>query len=273
MSNYKWCICDMDGTLLNSQDMISEENEAALKKLQESGVEVMIASGRLDLLVKRYVHQLDLKGYVISCNGGLIRSLHTGEIIYSNAMNKNTVQEILTYCMDKNIHFLVYTTHVMFSSNHNPRVIRYENINKDLPEILRFEVRYLTDAAMDDMEEMDILKVLLICDNQEQVAYLINKFSKFDSLTVVSSAKGLVDIMASGTSKGKALKILADKYKVNAEDIIAFGDNYNDIELLKSVGLPIAMENSVDELKAVAKYITKSNDESGIAYAVKHYIL
>ena len=83
---------------------------------------------------------------------------------------------------------------------------------------------------------------------------------------------GLLDIMASNISKGNALKILSKKLDVDLNKVIAFGDNYNDIDMLQCVGMPIAMENSVGELKLQAKYITKSNDESGIAYAINNFI-
>ncbi|MHC1684602.1 MAG: HAD family hydrolase [Clostridiaceae bacterium] len=69
------------------------------------------------------------------------------------------------------------------------------------------------------------------------------------------------------------MKILAEKLEVNLDNVIAFGDNYNDIEMLQCVGMPIAMGNSVEKLKAEAKYITKSNDESGISYAINNFII
>lgn len=258
----------MDGTLLNSEGIITEENEAALKKLQQKGIEVMIASGRLDLMVKRYIQQLDLTGHVISCNGGLIRNIKTREIVYSCAMDKCMVREILTHCIENQIDFLVYTAQIMFANKNNPRALRYEILHKEIAQDLQFEVKYLEDSVMKDIEELDVLKILLILDNQEQVDYYINRYSEYEQLEVVSSSLGLVDIMAANTTKGKAIKILAEKQKVKLEEIIAFGDNYNDLTMLQCVGMPIAMENSVDEIKVVAKYITKSNDESGVAYAI-----
>lgn len=270
---YKWCVCDMDGTLLNSKDIITEENEAALKMLQKSGVEVIIASGRVDHMVKYYIKQLNLKGHVISCNGGLIRNINTGEIVYSKVMDKIAVKNILTYCFDYNMDFMIYTTDFVYTNKNNPRIIKYENLNKKLTEDLQLPVKYVDEAIIENINNIDVLKILLICNNNEQVDLLQKKFSEFDSLTAVSSASGLLDIMASNTSKGDALKVLAEKLKVKLADVIAFGDNYNDIEMLQCVGMPIAMENSVEELKAEARYITKSNDESGIAYAINNFIL
>jgi len=89
----------------------------------------------------------------------------------------------------------------------------------------------------------------------------------------VSSAKGLLDIMAADISKGNALKTLSEKLKVDLDDVIVFGDNYNDMDMFKCAGMPIAMGNSVEDIKLQAKYITKSNNEAGIAFAINNYIL
>lgn len=272
LTNYKWCVCDMDGTLLNSKDIISKENEIALKKLQQNEVEVIIASGRVDLMVKSFIKQLDLKGYVISCNGGLIRNIKTEEILYSKVIDKNVSNKIITYCKDYNVDFLIYTDSLVYSNRNNPRAIKFENINNTLDKDLQLPIRYIEDMNVEEIEKINVLKILLVCNKHEQVEQLQKKFSEFKEITAVSSADGLLDIMASNTSKGKALKILSEKLNVNLDNVIAFGDNYNDIEMLKCVGMPIAMENSVEKLKAEAKHITKSNDESGVAYAINNFI-
>lgn len=272
MKKYDWCVCDMDGTLLDSRHIISEENVKALQKLQQNKTEVIIASGRIDLMVKSYIRQLDLKGHVISCNGGLIRSIMTGEILYSRPMEKDTVREIINFCQDRKIHYMVYTAELIFTDKGNPRAVAYEEFNRILDRSLSFEIRYVEPEDMQQLMSCELLKVLLIGEDQEQVDSLIHRFEGNKDLTVVSSAVGLVDIMAANTTKGGALKVLAERLGVDLGKVIAFGDNYNDIEMLQCVGMPIAMENSVEPLKAVAKYITRSNDASGIAYAIDHYI-
>lgn len=273
MFKYKWCVCDMDGTLLNSDDVISKENEMALKKLQQNGLEVIIASGRVDLMLKPFIKQLDLKGYAISCNGGLIRNIETGEILYSKVMDKISVSEIITYCLEYNIDFLIYTTDVVLSTQNNTRAAKFEDLNKALPKNLRVPIKYIDNRILDIINEINAIKILLVCSDHEQVKFLEKHFSDFDNLTALSSMSGLLDIMASNISKGKALKILSEKLDVDLNRVIAFGDNYNDIEMFQCVGMPIAMENSVETLKLQAKYLTKSNNESGIAYAINNYIL
>lgn len=270
---YKWCVCDMDGTLLNSKDVISEENEAALKKLQQIGLEVIIASGRVDLLMKSFIKQLGLKGHIICCNGGLIKNIETGEILYSKVMDKDAVREIIAYSLENNINFLMYTNDTVYSNKNNPKAEKYENLNKYLSKDLQIPIKYIDNIIIENIDTIDIFKILLVCDNHEIVKVSEKYFSKFDNLTAVSSVSGLLDIMASNTSKGNGLKILSEKLDVDLNKVIAFGDNYNDMEMFQCVGMPIAMENAVQDIKLQAKYITKSNNESGIAYAINNHIL
>lgn len=272
MTKYKWCVCDMDGTLLSSQGIISEENEAALKKLQEKGLEVIIASGRTDLMVKSYVKQLGLTGPVISSNGGLIRNIETGEIIYSKLIKKSVVEEILNYCGENNIGFLLYTLDRVYGNEGNPLMIKYEKINNNSPENIKVPLEYLHNIS-EDIDNIDVLKILLVCSEHKRILELEKYFSKNEQITAVSSAIGLLDIMAPNISKGNALKILAEKMDIDLNYVIAFGDNYNDLEMLKSVGMPIAVENAVEDIKLQAKYITKSNNESGIAYAINNFVI
>lgn len=273
MTEYKWCVCDMDGTLLNSKDIISEENEAALKKLQQMGLEVIIASGRVDLLMKSFIKQLGLKGHIICCNGGLIKNIQTGEILYSKVMDKDAVKEIIAYALKNDINFLIYTNDIVYSNKNNPKAEKYEKLNKSLSKDLQIPIKYVDDIIIKNIDDIDIFKILLVCDNHEIVKVAQKHLSKSDKLTAVSSVKGLLDIMASNTCKGNGLKILSQKLDVDLSKVIAFGDNYNDIEMFQCVGMPIAMGNAEEEVKLQAKHVTKINDEAGVAYAINNYIL
>jgi len=273
MIKYKWCVCDMDGTLLNSDGLISKENEVALKKLMKLGLEVIIATGRVDLMVTPFIKQLGLVGPVISCNGGLIRNIETREVIYSKMMDKITVKDIVDHCIDFNIKYILYTSEMVYYNENNPLGKKYENINKSLSKEAQLPMKYIDNKVLDNINNIDTLKILLVCENHEEVVLLEEFFLKYDDLTVVSSSSCLLDIMASDISKGNALEILSKELQVDLSEVIVFGDNYNDMEMLKCVGMPIAMENAVEDIKFQAKYITKSNDESGIAYAINNYIL
>lgn len=272
MIKYKWCACDMDGTLLNSKGYISRENEIAIKRLQKNGIEVIIASGRVDLMVKSFIKQLDLKGAIISCNGGLIRNIETGEIIYSKVIDKVKVRKVMDYCLGNKVSFLLYTSKIVYSSQDNSLAEKYENLNKLLTEDLRTPIKYIDNTIIEIIDKIDVIKILLVCNNREHVKLLEKHFIKLEGITIISSVSGLLDIMESNVSKGNALKILSKKLGVDLSEVIAFGDNYNDLEMLQCVGMPIAMGNSPEKVKLEAKYVTKSNNDDGVAHAINNLI-
>lgn len=271
--NYKWCICDMDGTLLNSKGLISAKNEAALKKLQNMGVEIIIASGRTDLMMKQYINQLNISGHIICCNGAIVKNIKKNEIVYSKMMDKKTANYIMEFFFKNNLNFLVYTEDVVFSNKDNPRAKHFENVNESLPIAEKTPIRYFDLDSMNIIDNRDIIKILLVESDEDLREYVANHLKGFSNISLVSSAKGLLDVWASNTSKGSAVKVLAEKLDINLEDVIAFGDNYNDFELLEAVGVSIAMENAVEQIKTIAKIVTLTNDDNGVAYAIDNYIL
>ncbi len=272
MIDYKWCVCDMDGTLLNSDGIISNENEIALKRLREKGVEIIIASGRTDLMLKSIIKQLDLKDHIICCNGAVIKNIKTGEVVYEKSIDNETVTKILNYCFVNSVNFLVYTKEIVYSNKNNPHAKRYIELNENLPTELNIPIEFMQydNSKFDDL---DVFKILIIEKSEDKLHYHVQHFLSYNNLSVVSSASGLLDIMATNISKGNAIKALSEKLDVDLNKVIAFGDNYNDIEMFQAVGFPVAMGNSIEEIKSAAKYITTSNDESGVAYAIENIFL
>lgn len=271
--NYKWCVCDMDGTLLNSEGLISRENESALKRLGKKGVEIIIASGRTDLMLKSFIRQLGLRGYIICCNGAIVKKIETNEVVYEKSIDKETVDGVIKYCFENTVNFLVYTKNLVYSNKNNPRAKHFEDSNEELPQELIVPIEFIENDDENIFDVIDVFKILIIEKNDEKIYEHECHFSNFKNLSVVSSAKGLLDIMAPDISKGNALKALSEKLNVDLNEVIAFGDNYNDIEMFENVGFPIAMENAVDEIKSAAKFVTTSNDESGVAYAINKIFL
>lgn len=269
----KWCVCDMDGTLLNSKGFISVKNKTALKKLQDKGVEIIIASGRTELMMKQYISQLNIRGHVISCNGAIVKNIEKNEIIYNKMLDKETANYIVEFFFTNKFNFFVYTEDVVFSNKGNPRAKHFEKINKSLPVDQRTPIRYFDLDNMNIIDDRDVIKILLVENNENLRDLVLNHLKKFSNISVVSSAKGLLDIWASNVSKGSAIKVLSEKLGIDLKNVIAFGDNYNDIELFEAVGIPIAMENAVEQIKLIAKHTTLTNDNDGIAYAIDHYII
>lgn len=273
MTEYKWCVCDMDGTVLDSMGLLTQENEKALKRLKDSGVEVIIASGRTDLMLKPFIRQLGLTGDIICCNGGLVKEIGTGEILYGKPIDKEAALETIGYCFDCSLDFLMYTAYMVYSSRSNPKAAKYEKKNSDLEPELRVPIEYIDPEDAPDVAESGIYKILISSSSEEVIGKLGEHFSAEARLSAVSSSSDVLDIMADGISKGAAIKALSRRRGVDLEKVIAFGDNYNDIEMFEAVGMPIAVGNAVERAKTAAKIVTRSNDEAGVAHAIRKYIL
>lgn len=266
---FKLAIFDLDGTLLNLNHDISKENIHALQTLQASGCQTIIATGRPDMLVKEYVKTLGLNEPVISCNGSMIRNPLTGEIIYQKTLPRNVVEKVVKKCIDDQHIFMIYTSNAIITTD-NYRMRYFEERNKTLSPDCR--VTFIVTEDLEEIIKHDAYKILIIEKDEEKYLTLKEKFFDLEAYTV-SSAKGFFDVMPTGTSKREAIKLISHHYDVEQKDIVAFGDNYNDIEMLDYAGTAITTENAVPEVKKMADYISLDHNDHGVAYAIHHYIL
>lgn len=272
MADYKWVICDLDGTLLNSDSTLSKKNTKAIADLMSNNINVILATGRIDTMAKIYIDKMKIKNPVISCNGGLIRDPVTSEILYIKLIDKDIVNEIIKFSLLNKLNFLIYTSDKVYYSENNPRTSIYYKQNERVREDLKIPLASFKNEVF-DTDNLDVIKILIISENLDLIDRLEQHFKSYRELEVVSSAKGLLDIMSNGSTKGNALKILGKKINIDFEKAVAFGDNYNDISMLELVKLPITMENGEESIKKIAKFITLSNNEAGVAYAIYNKIL
>lgn len=269
---YSWCVCDLDGTLLDDKNNISPDNKKALSKLVSSGTKLIIATGRSDLMIKKYLAELDIKTPVIACNGGLIRNHSNGEVVYYKDINKSLAYELTNYCKDKNFEFLMYTINNIYYSKDNKRKLIFDEFNKTVSEQFRVPMHSFDEFDWNDSSD-PIIKVLISGADSTIMMEIEKNFNTDKKLTLVSSGKGLIDIMSSNITKGEALKRLSNILDIDLSKTIGFGDNFNDVSFLSLCGFPIAVKNAEDDVKKIAKLVTLSNDESGVAHAIDNFIL
>ena len=265
MVNYKWCVFDLDGTLVNEDKNISKEDLESIKLLKSSGVDIFIASGRTDMFSSTYLKQIGSSTPIISCNGALIRNPDDNLIIYSKYIEKENVLKLMEYVKSEKINYMIYTLNSMYYHITDNRVLETLHYGKTSVQPVFIEDPYI-------LKDESILKFLIV-EQHEKISLRQAELLKMVDLQVVSSGYNLLDIMSKGITKGKALEKLAKYYHMDFSKIIVFGDNHNDIEMLNIAGLSIAMGNAVDEIKKRADFVTKSNEENGISYAIKNFIL
>lgn len=266
---YKLIALDMDGTLLTSEKKIAESTKIALKKAEEKGVKIVLASGRPIDGITRSLEELDLlkkDDYVLSYNGGVVQNTRTKEIVSKAVLKGSDLKLLYEISKDLNVNIHAFSAKEGLITPKNSEYTQHEaNINginitiKDFKEI-------------DDNEE--IIKVMMI-DPAEILDPAIEKLPKevYEKYSVFKSAEFFLEFTNKEVDKGLSLKKLGEYLGIKKEEIIACGDAGNDLSMVKYAGLGVAMGNATDDVKKVADYITSTNDEDGIAKVIEKFIL
>lgn len=267
---YKLVVTDMDGTLLNSQGQVSEENKEVLKKLQEKGVHIAVATGRIYASAKIFAKYLEVKTPIIACNGAIVRKIDDNEILYESPMKKEDCLKVLDICRKHNVYYHFYTDDTFFTEKLEKSALKYSEWNKTLNEKDRINLEVIEEPyqVIKDSNEK-IFKFLILDDDIDLLRKIREELSQVPGIVCCKSRYDNLEIMNSGVEKGKAVKSLADSLGVKQEEVICIGDNENDISMLKYAGLGIAMGNAEEIVKSTADYITEINDNSGVAKALE----
>ncbi len=272
---YKLIAIDMDGTLLASGNKISNRTIETIHKAKLAGVKPILATGRLYPSAKAYADKLGFKNPIISGNGAALHD-ENGKLIYESYINNDTLRTLIEVLDKSDLYYHLYSTESI-----------YTNINKLDLELLtsyygndsgKLDIPALDYSDFESLEKLlkerdeNINKIMAIGEDYE-LKELEKNLSKIDSIEVTSSWYNNLEIMNLGVSKGSTLNYLSKKMGIDSEQIIAIGDNENDLPMLKLAGLAIAMGNAVDFIKDKVDYITDINDKDGVAKAIEKFIL
>lgn len=266
---YKLIALDMDGTLLTSDKVISEKTKIALKKAEEKGVKVVLASGRPLEGISRYLEELDLlkhDDYVLSYNGGVVRNTKTKECVSKAVLKGSDLKRLYKISKELNVNIHAFSVKDGLIT---PKISKYTQYEADMNNI---EITVKDFNEIDDNEE--IIKVMMI-DPAEILDPAIEKLPKdlYDTYSIFKSASFFLEFTNKEVDKGLGLKKLGEYLGITREEMIACGDAGNDLSMVKYAGLGVAMANATDDVKKNADYITLSNDDDGIAKVVEKFIL
>lgn len=271
---YKLFCTDMDGTLLNNEGKVSEENKMAIKMAQDRGVKVAICTGRLFTSANYFAEIVGTKVPLICANGAYVREKDKDEIIYMSVLGADNCKKVLSIAKKYGLypHFntsdTVFTEKIIYSSE------VYFKMNKTLPKEMQIKIQVVDDWEETFEENKNyILKCIVVDDDIEKIKSAKSELALEEELEVVSSRENNIEIMCKGVSKGRAVEILAGYYNINKEEVICIGDNENDISMLKYAGVGIAMANGEEKVQEIADFITDTNENSGVAKAIEKFIL
>lgn len=258
---YELIALDIDGTILNSNMTITEETKKAIKLCIENGVRVVLASGRLSRSIKAYTGILDLKGYQITLNGAVIKEAETDKTIEKFIIPRNDYEDILKKLSKVNYPRVVFGVDTFYKD------CDYEEIR-----IIEKLSGIDADLVSDFKEVEDPTKILFVIDDIDEINEFRNMIEN-EKYNVIRTGFNHVEIVRRDIDKGTALKIIADKYNIPREKVLAIGDSENDIGMIKYAGKGIAMGNAYDNVKEISDEITASCDEEGVAKAIYKNVL
>ncbi len=267
---------DLDGTLLNSNKQISVEDEEAIIKVMKLGVIVIPVTGRPKSGIPQKVKMLFRNSYWISSNGAVTTVASCKEDIKVVGLNKETVIDILEYLsmVKVSIQIEVIVDGIAFVEQHH--LIEIKNKYKNTPletyiETTRKPVANIREFVCECQEE--ILEISIMTDSIYTKKKISKKISKYKNIKITSSINTDLEINAHDASKGLSIIQLGKMIGIERSEIMACGDSGNDIEMLQQVGIGVAMENADEDTLKAANYVTLSNNESGVAYAINKFIL
>ena len=261
---YKIIFTDLDGTLLKDDNTLSKENYNAIHKAFSMGISTVVCSGRSHMSLDNIITLYGLpKTYTIGFNGGII--YYGKEIIDCVYLDEELAAEILEHIKSIDCQALMYRDNNLW-------------IEKETPETVNYAKRsYLEPIVVKNLKENiseNINKIIILGENhtlKHAEKYLKKQLD--NKVSVVFSSNTLLEFNPKDTNKGTALKKLSEYLNIPIEETMSFGDSYNDIEMLETAGLGIAMANSPDDVKNKSDYVTLAdNNNNGVAEAINKFI-
>jgi len=262
---YKFIALDVDGTLMTSERTIADSTRNAIQAARKKGVLVSISSGRPYVGVGPIAKELGLQAPMIAYNGGMIVDAVNDQILYECSMKSDDARKVIADAQTEDTTLIIWSKDKLYVNRIDDRVESYIQISDVVPHLI------------EDYEALigqGITKILWIDELDTIEAFRETYRAKYrEHLNVVRSLPMFLEFVDKGVSKAEAMKKIGELHGISREEMIAIGDGDNDLEMLEYAGLGIAMGNAHDEVKEKADAVTDSNDEDGIAKAIRKYIL
>ena len=266
---YKLIVLDLDGTLTNSKKEITPRNRETLIRMQEQGIRLVLASGRPTYGIVPLANELRMNefgGFILSYNGGEIINWETQEMVYENVLPNEVVPVLYECARTHQLSILTYDgAEIITENSQDPYVLKEAFLNK---MAVRETNDFLTDITL------PVAKCLIVGDADKLIPLEAELCLRLQGrINVFRSEPYFLELVPQGIDKALSLAVLLKEIGVERKEMIAIGDGYNDLSMIKFAGLGIAMGNAQEPVKKAADYITLSNEEDGVAIAVEKAII
>ncbi|NDL62790.1 pyridoxal phosphatase [Acerihabitans arboris] len=270
---YRVIALDLDGTLLDRKKRILPESLKALNDARAAGMQVVVVTGRHHVAIHPFYQALKIDTPAICCNGTYLYDYQAKKVITSNPLEKTQARRVLELLKQYDIHGLIYVDDAMLYEQPSDHVIRSLAWANTLPEAQRpnlLQVDSLFEAAE---RAGSIWKFATSYPDRVKLRDFAEVVASEMGLSCEWSWHDQVDIAQAGNSKGKLLQQWVESAGLTMDQVIAFGDNYNDLSMLEAAGLGVAMGNSDDAIKARADVTIGDNESPAIAEFIYQRVL
>lgn len=267
MKHYKVIVMDVDGTLTNNEKKITAQTKEALMNAQRKGMILVLASGRPTTGLIELAKELEMDRYhglLVSYNGSKVIDFTTKEVLFDQPLSIDEIKSILKHLKQFDI---------------TPMIDDGKNLYVENPNGYRVDAE--TKGNHFILHQVDNLESFVTFESNKILtsgipAYMDEIFEEMkqpfeNQLSCMFTAPFYIEYTAKGVDKARALDTVLTHLGYHKDEVIAFGDGHNDASMIEYVGLGIAMENAVEALKEVANFVTLSNEEDGIAYALRKF--
>jgi Cof subfamily protein (haloacid dehalogenase superfamily) len=265
---------DMDGTTLRNNHRPSEYTVSAIKRVLEKGVSVVPATGRMQALLPREIIEIEGINYAITSNGAAVVDVRTGERIKTEHVPKEYVAFMLEVLAPHDIFFELYSGGDAYASRKGMTYLQERSGVKESIIDEFFTDRTIVVDDIHTIAEKGIEKVNMPFLSMDVRGQLLEHLLPLEGkVTMTSSDFNNIEVSALGASKGHALEWVAAKLGISPSQVMAVGDNYNDLAMLGFAGVSVAMGNAEQAVREAADFVTHTNEEDGVAAVLERFIL
>lgn len=258
---------DLDDTLLDSNLNISAANRDILAKVRELGVMVTLATGRMFRSARPYAVDLEMNIPLITYQGALVKNAFSDEVLYYRPVPGGLAQLVTEEAKKMGHHYQTYFDDHLYMEKLTSEGRAYAELAGVVPVI--------EPDLQKKVEVLEPTKIIVIHDDLTVIRQAEDHMRRMfgDRLYVTRSKPHFLEILNPEATKGLALQAVAASFGFQQTQVMAIGDSYNDIDMLEWAGTGVAVANAPDPVKKAANYVTRSNDDNGVAEALRRSIL
>ncbi|MCO7124670.1 Cof-type HAD-IIB family hydrolase [Sporolactobacillus shoreicorticis] len=273
---YKLMCIDVDGTLMDSNKDLPEINRKAIREAHSHGIKIAVASGRSPSSVQELIDTMGIQGYAICLNGAYtyIDDHKQKQVISRYALNKNQVNKVASV-IDKYNARVFFSTSTSNITNKSVTDTQVTKIQKSVAGHRRLIVCNQREKLAEELatHSGSILKASIMEPDEKKYYKIRLELEAAQLFNVAQSDLNYIDVNRRGVNKAIGVSDLANHLNIDLSCVICVGDNENDIQMIKSAGMGVAMANACHELLKVSDAVTLSNDECGVAKVIYDYVL